>query len=187
MTDSPESRTVASVVSFASLLQKGVERIADFQKIALDLYAHQTADLVDSCNRFSWTGLSYPGNCLMDIAGQGLRHFVEMQKNLLNLIVEQSVKGIEVIRPMEAVIPHAAVMSDQPSDESMDRLIAEQEEQAAIATKVVDKIEAMVSQAPPVVIPDAALQQKPEEKAKMMMAHGTARRPHPKRSNINPK
>src|SRR5512140_161508 len=115
MTDSPEARTVSSV-SFATLLQKGVERIAEFQRITLDLCAHQTTDLVDSWRRFAFPAASFPGGYLVDATGQGICHFIQMQKSILELMLQQSLRGIDLIRPVEASISKAELKADEAGD-----------------------------------------------------------------------
>jgi len=157
MTDSPIFRTVASApANFAALLQQGVEKAADFQKIALDLYAHQAADIIDSWKKVSFP---VPGFSMIDIAGQGMQYFVQMQKNMLDLVVQQSVRGIDVIRTQAP-----AVGPERPDIDSMDTLIPDQESDAAVATKMVDKIVAELAEKPDQpVVHHAAMQQKAQK------------------------
>ncbi len=154
MTDSPVFRTVASApASFAALLQQGVEKAADFQRIALDLYAHQTADIIDSWKKISFP---VPGFSMIEIAGQGMHYFVQMQKNLLDLMVQQSIRGIDVIRTQAP-----AVEPEKPNIDAMDTLIPDQESEAAVATKMVDEIVAELAEKPnQPVVHHAAMQQK---------------------------
>jgi len=149
MTDSPESRTVAlsaltAPTSFAALVQMGMARVVDFQKIALDFYAHQTAGVIDSWRKMALPGVSFPGMFVIDAAEKGIADVIAIQKSLLDLMVRQTEKGMAVLRPE---IPAAV------------------EDEAAIAAEMVDQIVANLTvNADKPVVRHVAVQQKPKVK-----------------------
>jgi hypothetical protein len=177
MTDFPESRTTALSVfsaptSFAALLQKGVERVADFQKIALDFYAHQTVGVIDSWKKMALPETAFPVVSVVDAAEQGLADLVALQKSLLDLLVQQSARGFEALRPE---IPCAALES--PNKDSIDVLIADQpENESAVAARMVDQIVADLQGAEKPVVQHVAVQQKEMRKAQVKKAGAAKQR-----------
>jgi hypothetical protein len=87
--------------AFADLFQKGMVKAADFQKLALDLYARQTADAIRAWKRMlpakSWLGILF-----FDAADYSLNTIVEVQRGLVDLLSQKSLAGT---RQFQAAVP----------------------------------------------------------------------------------
>jgi cysteine synthase len=68
------------------------------QKITLDLAAQQSTEVTDSIRRAFRLPAGAPGMFMFDIAGQMVARYVDTQKSLLDLIVEQSSAMLETTR-----------------------------------------------------------------------------------------
>jgi hypothetical protein len=75
---------------FAALTHKGLERMVQAQKTALDLFAVQNAEMLDTVKRAFRLPPSMPGMFMFDLAGQAVERYVETQKSIMDIIVEQS-------------------------------------------------------------------------------------------------
>lgn len=73
-----------------ALFHKGLERMAQAQKITLDLAAQQSAEVTGAIRHAFRMPAGAPGMFVFDIAGQMVGRYVETQKSLLDLMVEQS-------------------------------------------------------------------------------------------------
>ena len=150
MTESSESRTIQAAsgipeqkhVTFTGLFQQGIERIADFNKLALDLYAHHTADVLNSWRRF-FPAAPVSGMFMLEAAGQGIESFVRMQKSMLDVLVKQSTAGIRAMQPPATSAAPVDTAADSAGD-AADVLISEEQEDARIAARVVDRIAELV-------------------------------------------
>lgn len=170
MTESSESRTVQAAsgipeqkhVTFTGLFQQGIERIADFNKFALDLYAHHTADVLNSWKRF-FPAAPISGMFMLEAAGQGIESLVRMQKSMLDVLVKQSTAGIKVMQPPATPAATVDLASESASD-AADVLISQEQEQedARIAARVVDRIAELVQNSDAADQDDAAMQQIPD-------------------------
>ncbi|NLT66136.1 MAG: hypothetical protein GXX84_05985 [Acidobacteria bacterium] len=168
MTESSESRTIQAAsgipeqkhVTFTGLFQQGIERIADFNKLALDLYAHHTADVLNSWKRF-FPAAPVSGMFMLEAAGQGIESFVRMQKSMLDVLVKQSTAGIRAMQPPATSAAPVDTAADSAGD-AADVLISEEQEDARIAARVVDRIAELVQNSDAADQEDAALQQIPD-------------------------
>jgi hypothetical protein len=89
-------------MAFATMFHKGFERVADLQKTALDLYAHQAEDAVNTWKKAFQTvapsAPSAPVASIADMAGQSVCRLAEMQKGVVDLMVKQSAAGVEAFK-----------------------------------------------------------------------------------------
>jgi hypothetical protein len=83
--------TDATCCPFASatLFSKGLERVIEASKTALDLAVEQNAEVLASCKN-ALNASSMPGDLMFDLAGTAFEGYVTFQKRLLDFTVEQS-------------------------------------------------------------------------------------------------
>ncbi len=74
--------------AFATLFNKGLERVAEVSKSSLDLAVAQNTEFLASCKNA--LKIPMPGLSLFDMAGSAFEGYVALQKSLLGLAVEQS-------------------------------------------------------------------------------------------------
>jgi hypothetical protein len=76
--------------NFIPLYTKNVQRVADLQKKSLEVAAEQNAELVENCKKaFSFIPES-PASFWFDLVGQTFDRLVEVQKENIDLAVEQT-------------------------------------------------------------------------------------------------
>jgi hypothetical protein len=83
--------------AYATLLNKGLERVVEMSKTSFDLAAEQNTEVLASCKK-ALKALSMPGLFLFDLAGQAFEGYVTLQKSLLDLAVEQSSAAADVVQ-----------------------------------------------------------------------------------------
>ena len=141
---------VNSPNSFAALVEQSLVKVVDFQKTTIDLYAREATGVIDAWKKMAFPGTTY----VADAAGRSIQELTALQKNMLDLFVRQSVKGIDMLRPAE---PEAA--AEPPGVDSADTLMTQQEKDAAV--EMVDGIVAELAEKPDQpVVQHAASQQK---------------------------
>jgi hypothetical protein len=91
----PASETVP-IGAFVNVYQKGVERLAEMQKNALDLVANQTLDAIGAWKQAVGGVTPAPAGFLWDLADQGVTKVVQAQKGMIDLAVQQTAKAVEV-------------------------------------------------------------------------------------------
>lgn len=70
--------------------EKNVERLADLEKKSLEVVAEQNAEWIEACKKAFHLVPETPGLFLFDLFGQTFERFVETQKGMIDLAVEQS-------------------------------------------------------------------------------------------------
>jgi hypothetical protein len=83
------------IAKFATLLHRGIERFAGLQKATLDVVGHQTADVSSTLRSSLKPFLSSAGTMLFDLTEEGVDGWINAQKNILDLMVEQSAHAVE--------------------------------------------------------------------------------------------
>jgi hypothetical protein len=80
----------------AALYQKGLERAVDVTKLSLSLALQQNAEILASIKK-ALKGSNLPGLFLLDLAAQAAEGCVAVQKQLLELGLEQSNAAIQAV------------------------------------------------------------------------------------------
>jgi hypothetical protein len=143
-TETPEDMAAAA---FTILFKKVFERAADFHKYVLDLYAGHTSDMISAWKRLL-PSAPVPGEALFcDFARQGIGHFVEMQKGVVDLVVRQSMIGIGAMREIRSTVSQAAEKGYEPMFDAMDVLISNQESIIGMASSTVERFGDLISDA----------------------------------------
>ncbi len=91
-TQSTKTEAEASMyntAAFTALFNNGLERVVEASKASLDAAREQNAEVLTSCKKVLKAS-SLPGLFVFDLAGQAFEGYVTLQKNLLDLAVEQS-------------------------------------------------------------------------------------------------
>jgi len=84
-------------LQFASILLKGLEKLAEIQKMTLDIYekyARETGDAAESLKQM-FPVAPVP---LFEMAEEAIRTFLQMQVNILDLMLNQTRVQVESIR-----------------------------------------------------------------------------------------
>jgi hypothetical protein len=88
-TREPHEKTEV-VETFIPLYEKNVERLADLEKKSLEAAAEQNAEWMEAWKKSFQLSPESPGLFLFDLLGQTFEHFVETQKDIIDLAVEQT-------------------------------------------------------------------------------------------------
>ena len=83
--------------AYATLFNKGLERVVEMSKTSLDLAVEQNAEVLASYKK-ALKASSLPGLFLFDLAGQAFEGYVTLQKSLLDLAVEQSTAVLDAAK-----------------------------------------------------------------------------------------
>lgn len=70
--------------------EKNVERLAELGKKSLEVAAEQNSEWIEACKKAFHLGPDTPGLFLFDLFGQTFGRFVESQKDVIDLAVEQT-------------------------------------------------------------------------------------------------
>jgi hypothetical protein len=108
------------VAACATLLNKGLERVAEVSKSSLDMAVAQNTEFLTSCKKA--ISVPLPGAFLFDVAGSAFEGYVALQKSLLGLAVEQSTAVLEATQECSLDSDKANALIQQ----SLDRSVAAQ-------------------------------------------------------------
>lgn len=75
--------------TFLPLYKKNVERVAELHKKALEIAADQTAEVMDAWKKVFHFVPNTPGLFMFDLFGQTFDRFVETEKGMIDLAIEQ--------------------------------------------------------------------------------------------------
>jgi len=78
------------VETIATLYTNGVERLAEVQKIGIDLAAKQNAELLDAWKKIARAFPGAPGLVMLDLVSNALDRYADTQKGAIDLVLEQS-------------------------------------------------------------------------------------------------
>ncbi len=87
-----------SIDHVADLFHKGVQRIATLQKTTLDIVNQQAADLNTITKQAFRAAPAASGLFLFDLGLQTMNKWVEAQKSMIDVFVEQSAGAVDLIR-----------------------------------------------------------------------------------------
>jgi hypothetical protein len=88
----------ATVVSLATLMHRGIERLADLQKATLDVVGQQTADINATVRKAVKLPPELSNAPFLDFTGQAVQGWIGAQKNVLDLMLEQSAQAVEATK-----------------------------------------------------------------------------------------
>jgi hypothetical protein len=109
--------------TFLPLYKKNVERVAELQKKALEVAADQTAEVMNAWKKVFDTVPNTPGLFMFDLFGQTFDRFVETEKGMINLAMEQSEALFSIARDRgmsaENIVDSATTVFQQTVDHSV--------------------------------------------------------------------
>jgi hypothetical protein len=76
--------------TFLPLYKKNVERVAELQKKALEVAADQTTEVMEAWKKVFGVVPNTPGLFLFNLFGETLDSFIETEKGMIDLAIEQS-------------------------------------------------------------------------------------------------
>ena len=86
----------SNLIDFVALFKTGVERVAEIEKSALDFAAKQTTETVKTCKQV--LPKATPGVFILDLAEQSFKRFVDNNKKVVDLVVEQGAAILEATK-----------------------------------------------------------------------------------------
>jgi hypothetical protein len=140
---------IYSTAAYATLYNKGLERVVEVSKSSLDLAVEQNAEILASCKK-ALKATQMPGLFLFDIASSAVEGYVALQKNLLGLAVEQSTSVIDAAQECSLDASKAKGISNL-IQQSMDRTVAAQNSVLDFAAKQAKVAGETVKQQPGVI------------------------------------
>ncbi len=111
--------------TFLPMYTKSVERLAELQKKTLEITAQQNAEWLDTWKKMA-RFTPQPGLFMFDLAGQMFDRFVETQKGMLDMAVEQSQTAAGVAKDRGAALGKAAKGVTGMFQQMMEQSIAAQ-------------------------------------------------------------
>jgi hypothetical protein len=121
-TEMPETPAAA----FTMLLHRNVERLAGLQKATLDTLNHQTADIAETMRTSCKPGLDAPAAVLLDLSKHGMEAWTNAQKDLLDLIVQQSAHVADATNERSGYASQSAAKLNDLFQQTVERASAAQ-------------------------------------------------------------
>lgn len=109
--------------TFLPLYKKNVERVAELHKKALEVAADQTAEVMEAWKKMFDVVPNTPGLFLFDLFGQTFDRFIETEKGMIDLAIEQSESLFSVAKDRglsaEKIVDSATSIFQQTVDHSV--------------------------------------------------------------------
>ena len=103
--------------ALTGLYLKGVERVAELQKKALEVAAQQNAEAVEVLKKAVQAIPGVPSSLIFETAEQAFGRFVEMQKNVIDMMVQQNAALVETTKERgnsaEKIVANTAKIAQQ--------------------------------------------------------------------------
>jgi hypothetical protein len=134
-------------VACAALYQKGIERAVEAGKISLDTAVQQNAEIVAAIKK-ALKGTSVPGMFILDLAAQAFEGIVSVQKQLMDLGLEQCSAALEALKNFD--LSSSDVKADLAGafEASLDRSLAAQNTVVEFAAKQTKAASEAIKQQP---------------------------------------
>jgi hypothetical protein len=113
-------------MAFAALMHKSVERLAEMQKLTLDIAARQTTDVISAWKTMYKTPPETPWTSALDFAGQSVERMALTQKGVIDLVVQQSAHLVETYKVRTEVVGKNATATADVITGTADRVAAAQ-------------------------------------------------------------
>ena len=114
------------VETIATLYTNGVGRVAELQKIGIDLAAKQSAELLDSWKKIARALPGAPGLVMLDFVSNGLECYAGAQKDAIDLVLEQTHALASVAKERGASTANATEGAAAIVQQTVDRAVAAQ-------------------------------------------------------------
>ena len=90
-----EGSKVDAIESMTELYTNGIERLAEMQKMALEITVRHNTEVVNTWKKFT---LPVPGVLMLDLATSAFERFAETQKGAIDLMVQQTHTIAKVVK-----------------------------------------------------------------------------------------
>jgi hypothetical protein len=131
--------------AYATLLNKGLEKVVAATKTSLDLAVEQNTEVLASYKK-AMKASAVPGLFWFDLAGQAFDSYVSLQKNLLDLAVEQTTAFVDASKELSVNPTKAGVSS--LIQQSVERTVAAQKSVLAFAAGQTKEVSDALKQQP---------------------------------------
>lgn len=126
--------------SFASLFLRGIERMAEIQKQAIDFAVQQNTEMVEVLKKVAEKTPSAPRLPLLDLATGAVNRYADTQKAAIDLVVEQSQVWTDTFKDRATVDKKATDTAANMAKQAIERSFGVQKkalENTAAQTKAV--------------------------------------------------
>jgi ACT domain-containing protein len=110
--------------ALVSVYLKGMERVADLQKNSLEVAAEYNAEAIEAYKKALKAVPSVPGLFVFDLAEQAFDHYIETQKSVIDMVVEQSASLVESVKERGGSAATIAADLAKMAQQTMERGIA---------------------------------------------------------------
>lgn len=131
----PNKQELPDVSAVTALVQKNVERLADLQKATLDALGHQNADVTESLRKSLKSTPASPVVTFLDFAEKGLDGWITAQKNIVDLIVQQSAHSLQATEERTGFATQSIGKLNELVQQTVDRTAAAQKAMLEFAAK----------------------------------------------------
>jgi hypothetical protein len=114
------------VETIATLYTNGVERLAEVQKIGIDLAAKQNAELLEAWKTIARAFPGAPGLVMLDLVSNALNRYADTQKGAIDLVLEQSHALASLAKERASSTANAADGAAAIVKQTVDRAVAAQ-------------------------------------------------------------
>src|SRR6478736_1548547 len=114
------------VETIATLYTNGVERLAEVQKIGIDLAAKQNAELLEAWKTIARAFPGAPGLVMLDLVSNALNRYADTQKGAIDLVLEQSHALASLVKERANATAAATVGAVAVVKQTVDRAVAAQ-------------------------------------------------------------
>ena len=122
--ETPEIKQIRN--DFASLFLHGIERVADFQKKAIDLAVQQNAEIVDVFKQNAEKLPGFQRLPLLDVMSDAFAQYADTQKSAIDLVVEQSQVWTDVFKDRAKMAGQSVKTVTNLTKQAMERSAAVQ-------------------------------------------------------------
>lgn len=117
------------------LLQRNVERLADLQKATLDVLNHQAADVAETMRKALKSTPGGTFTAFFDFAEKGMDGWITAQKNIVDLIVQQSADTVKTTEVRSDYATQSIAKLNELVHQTVDRTAAAQKTMLDFAAK----------------------------------------------------
>jgi len=150
-----EKVEVPETAALTMLMHRNVERIANLQKATLDMLSNQTADVTETMRKSLKSLPGSPAAALFDFAENGVEGWISSQKNILDLIVEQSAETAQAAEARSGFGTQSITKLTELVQQTIERTAAAQKTMLDFAAKQNEAVAKAFQQKGPIATPAA--------------------------------
>ncbi len=120
------AESAEAAAAFVPVYSKSVERIAELQKKSLEVAAEQSAEVLETCKKAFPFVPEGPASFWFDLLGQTFERYVETQRELIDLAIEQNSTVVGLVQERGALAAKFADGATALFQQAVDHSIATQ-------------------------------------------------------------